>query len=244
MRHSTLLARAFIYIRGVVHRRVVTEDGGPSTRDRAPCSLGPSGRSSDAAPFSSLDGKWKCCGPALPVQSKHTANQHNHIEYPKEFTHHKTLRRTARENRACAALRWIGITFPGCLCHREPRAPALRAEPCASDAPFSLAITIPILQCTPRRCQHRHGRRNPFAFCTRAKSETWLRRKRTPDKRHALRINFQLKTRGQKRKITLMRRALDWVVARSWFSLLETKNKNTHTNQRNQFVITWGPVLV
>jgi len=45
-----------------------------------------------------------------------------------------------------------------------------------------------------------HGRR--IAYCITAKSETWLRRKRPPDKRNALRTNIQLKTRGQKRNIT------------------------------------------
>jgi hypothetical protein len=95
----------------------------------------------------------------------------------------------------------------------------------------------------------------PFALCTRAKSETWLRRKRTPDKRHALRINFQLKTRGQKRKITLMRLGgFRWRVLQA-FALFYApllgagfpfgnQKQNTHTNLRNQFVITWCLVLV
>jgi len=80
MRYKLLSVSQFIYLRGVVRWRVDYRKGcAPSRSDRPrSCSTrqvltGPV----DAAPFSSLDGKWKCCVPALHVQTQIPTQQTN-----------------------------------------------------------------------------------------------------------------------------------------------------------------------
>jgi len=77
----------------------------------------------------------------------------------------------------------------------------------------------------------------------KAKSETWLRRKRPPDKRYALRNYFQLK-RGQKRKIRKLQQSkplplrfgAGWCLQCRKFSVFfsKTQKKHTHENISNQ----------
>ena len=110
MRYKLLSVSQFIYLRGVVRWRVDYRKGcAPSRSDRPrSCSTrqvltGPV----DAAPFSSLDGKWKCCVPALHVQTQIPTQQTNDTTPNDKKSLTTTPRRTARvycRARRCAHL--------------------------------------------------------------------------------------------------------------------------------------------
>jgi hypothetical protein len=138
----------------------------------------------NSAPFSSLDGKWKCCGNALPAQTLQNTQQtqRNHTEMTESHSQ-TTPRRTARVLSSSALRLTSQVDNLSAVSFRIFRARRVSPRILLKFAP---ELTIPNTDDAPHRQLHPCKKRN------------LVEKKPESDKRNALRTNFQLKTRGQK----------------------------------------------
>jgi hypothetical protein len=152
-----------------------------------------------------LDGKWKCCGEKSSFarkcqkETQHTANQHNHIEMTRK-SHSK--QQNPRRNLL------VRVVVFGVALFEKKAFFEIKLNSRKRISFFSLKTTK-IKKCKNKRSLHpTHDSRTPSILSSPilhlCKKRNLVEQKSVlPDKRNALRTNFQrntLNTRGQKRK--------------------------------------------
>ncbi len=230
MRYKLLSLSQFISLRGVVRWRVDYRKGCAPSRSDRPRSC--STRQVQTGPCwrgTFFEFGWEvemlCICFACANANTNTADQRHHTEWQKVTQNNPaTYRSCILSCSALRSLKWQVVN--------NTPAPAS-----GSSKPAEFHLECPWV--LHPAAAFAHNTDDALANCTRAKSETWLRRNRLTDKRYALRTNFQLKTRGQKRKIITMALKLGGASSNTWSSrfgfLFRNQKHKTHTQTNKRF---------